>query len=68
MCQLAHTNAIEVSNFPLLALLEQISISKRLYPLLAQLKGSGESRVCVAPTGPVHPVSGSGCFDSVSSA
>lgn len=41
-----HTNATEVSNFTLLASLEQMNIFMCL--MFVQLKASGENSVCVA--------------------
>lgn len=60
-----HTNATEVSNFTLLASLEQINIFMRMCLMFVQLKASGENSVCVAAAEPVHPFSGFVCFDLV---
>lgn len=58
-----NTNATEVSNFTLLASIEQINIFMRMCRMFVQLKASGENSVCVAADEPIHPFCGFVCFD-----
>lgn len=58
-----NTNATEVSNFTLLASIEQINIFMRTCRMFVQLKASGENSVCVAADEPIHPFGGFVCFD-----